>query len=269
MNRGIAAAFPTGIPGGSIGDVLYTFQSDLAEWTQLEERYRKGDGVCSIICGDPQCMLLNFKDKLRRCAGCSFVCYCSTTCQQRHWRSDHRKLCQIMRNSAKARVGLSGPNLRFLAYAIAHDATHSDHLQNKSVLRDSSGSPLSQPGRKLVLVLDYDGGQERPTPRVEINVVDLQSPADIETKFSSRIPELQDVWQQCWGIRMQPDGTPMSSRYILLPVLALIPRGWRQWDDPAGLAEQDSQSVAALLVWQAPEKVPTSIFRRLRWLHCA
>ncbi|KZP03867.1 hypothetical protein FIBSPDRAFT_968632 [Athelia psychrophila] len=54
MNRAIAAAFPTGIPGGLIGNVFRTFQSDLTEWTQIEERYYEGDGVCNIICGDPQ-----------------------------------------------------------------------------------------------------------------------------------------------------------------------------------------------------------------------
>ncbi|KZP21299.1 hypothetical protein FIBSPDRAFT_860750, partial [Athelia psychrophila] len=215
------------------------------------------------------CMSLGFKGKLRRCTGCSFVCYCSKICQQRHWRSDHRKLCRIMRNSAKARVGLSGPNLRFLAYAIAHDATHSEHVPKKSVLRDSFRSSTSpQPGRKPVLVLDYDGGP--PGSRVEINVVDLERPADIASKFSSRIPELQDVWQQCWGVRMQPDGTPVLSRYLLLPVLALIPRGWRHWDDPVshGLADKDSQSVAALLVWQTSTNAPTTIIQHVRWLHC-
>ena len=31
--------------------------------------------------------------KMRRCSGCDFVRYCSTTCQKKHWRSQHRHEC--------------------------------------------------------------------------------------------------------------------------------------------------------------------------------
>lgn len=45
---------------------------------------------------------LNFK----RCAACCFVSYCSTKCQQRHWRGGHRELCHDMCPSASGQLFL-------------------------------------------------------------------------------------------------------------------------------------------------------------------
>lgn len=54
MKRELAAAFSAGIPGNSIGNVLRGFQSELTGWTQLDEQYRNRQGICDIVCGDPQ-----------------------------------------------------------------------------------------------------------------------------------------------------------------------------------------------------------------------
>lgn len=159
---------------------------------------------------------------------------------------------------------MSGPNLRVLAYAISWDALKvaQSHLRSL-VTRNLSGASFEGivTGKPL-LVLDYDGGK----PRVKADVVDLEKPAVIARTFSSRIPELEDVWQQCWSRwrELKLGSTPQQVQGALtMPVLALVPRGWRI-SPCSGEVIEDSQGIAAMLViW----RTDMSLSCKIRWLN--
>lgn len=90
------------------------------------------------------------------------------------------------------------------------------------------------PTGNRVIVLDYDNGPWKLIPHAE--VVDLQDPTSIATKYSHRAPELQDLLQQYRR-------TCAELPNLVVPVLALVPRGWKG-------SERYSQALAALMIMQ-------------------
>lgn len=134
---------------------------------------------------------------------------------------------------------------------------------------DAQGVPPSSPQSAVVrplIVLDYDCDTN---VRMAADVIDLDRTPLTGTyftrKYSARVPKLEDVWRLYEIRSAKLTEPPYQSSHELIPVLALLPRGWQN-DREIKI----NQALAAMLI------VKTSLFgaesvtsRYVKWLHCA
>ncbi|KAF7986092.1 hypothetical protein HWV62_41507 [Athelia sp. TMB] len=178
MKRNVREAFPkASMPVGPIADSVEEFRARLSQWTEMNRDYQSGRLDVKVICGNP------------------------------HTRPS-REIHGVLFAEP---VGLSGPNLRFLAHAIARDAV--------SVARSGS-RPVTQGSDVPLIMLNYD---DESGMRVKGGIVELRK----------ALPGYPAVWVPYY---CTPPGT-MS----LVSVVACLARG--TVENP-----RDSQALAALLM---------------------
>ncbi|KZP21313.1 hypothetical protein FIBSPDRAFT_1044259 [Athelia psychrophila] len=209
-------------PNGQLRALFSTFETKLSSWEKEEREYK----TCPFIvrsCGNSQCRLIDRGYTFRRCSGCNLVTYCDVACQKLHWRSGHKELCGDMSRGRQDAVGLSAPDLRFLAFLITKSVLSITYEDRLSVVRNSVGHIIGTrfpANSNPVVALDYDC-PEWPGFRI----VDLNDEARM-LSFSqlNNIPDIRDVWWQGWSF--QADNPVEDAKFHQIPVLALVPRTW-------------------------------------------
>ncbi|KAF7986091.1 hypothetical protein HWV62_41505 [Athelia sp. TMB] len=201
MRRNIREAFPKNkMPNGPIADSVKEFREQLSQWTEMNRDYHSGRLDVKVICGNPHTL------SSQEIHGALFT----------------------------EPVGLSGPNLRLLAHAIARDAV--------SVVRSSS-RPTAQQSDMPLIMLNYD---DETGMRVKGGIVELQK----------ALPGYPAVWVPYYWM---PPGT-MS----LVSVLACLARG--TMENP----RESSQALAALLMVtrvNLGSPLERSIYC-VKWIYC-
>ena len=210
--------------------------------------------------------------KFHRCSGCLLVQYCSDTCQKRHWKEQHRKLCtrqkvstlsmclpcsitnkELTEHTISDPVSLSGPDLRHVNRVVTYDCMMLDAKQHR-LFKDYALN--LQTARKTILLLDYD----RPAfTRLQTKVINIEDPNHI-AHLSRVAPCLQltETWRASWS---STPLAPSASLQYVIPILVLLPRVLR-----------DPQAMTALCTLHRPlsspsgKKSPMNV-PHIKWLH--
>lgn len=119
-------------------------------------------------------------------------------------------------------VGLSAPDMKFLAFLITKSFSSLSSIDRMSVGRNSLGHLIGArftANSNPVITLHFDSPD---WPLFEI--VDLNDEAGMVVFSKSRnILGVRDVWRRDWSF--QADG-PAESGSLQFPVLAFVPRTW-------------------------------------------
>lgn len=121
-------------------------------------------------------------------------------------------------------VGLSAPDLRFLAFLITKSVQSVSSENRLSVMRNSVGHIIGTrfpANSSPVMALQFDGACPT-TPNLAI--FDLNDEASrVNFSKSRNIPDIRDVWRHGWSL--QAEG-PEEDKCYQFPVLLLVPRTW-------------------------------------------
>ncbi|KAF7986093.1 hypothetical protein HWV62_41509 [Athelia sp. TMB] len=213
MNRNIREAFPEDrMLTGLIGDAVKNFREGLSHLAQIHEDYRSDGLDLKVMCSSPHVRahsLLYISDSIiQEIHGALFA----------------------------EPVGLSGPNLRLLAHAIARDAVSVIHSKSRTTPFHSHPTSL--------IMLDYDDDTGL---RVKGDIVEPQK----------GLPGYPAVWDPYYWMQVSPSAMSRVS------IVACLARG-------TATNPRDSQALAAMLtVMPVDQNRPSekSIFR-VRWIHC-
>ena len=81
------------------GEVPEQGRSGIRSGDQVQQQQQQegasSSGI-SQVCGNPSCRRSGTGVELKRCSGCSAVCYCSIPCQRKHWK-EHQAHCNYQK----------------------------------------------------------------------------------------------------------------------------------------------------------------------------
>ena len=73
-------------------------RSEISSGEQVQQQQQEGASSSGIsqVCGNSNCSRSGERVELKRCSGCSALCYCSILCQRKHWK-EHKAHCNYQK----------------------------------------------------------------------------------------------------------------------------------------------------------------------------
>ncbi|KAJ7227649.1 hypothetical protein C8J57DRAFT_201522 [Mycena rebaudengoi] len=119
----------------------------------LQKAYDAKDGGSKAVCDNVKCQKTDLKSKLKQCAACKVVYYCSPDCQKKEWKASHKNMCPALKEEFSGHRDKGRPKTDI---AFGHALAGSDADKNFAVFHDLADRDFPDiPRSDLLLVIDY------------------------------------------------------------------------------------------------------------------